>query len=66
VILPVKVHPWKPLELLVDWDQMKTQIAEGESKELKDRLSELEDAHKEGLISQDEYENKRAETLKDL
>jgi hypothetical protein len=67
MILPVKVHPEKPKRLLLDWDQMEAQaIDEGEKKALKDRLSELEDAYKEGLIAKDEYENKRAEILKNL
>lgn len=37
-----------------------------EKGDLKDRLRELEDAHKEGLISTVEYESKRADILKDL
>lgn len=64
VILPVKVHPEKPKQLLLDWDQMEVQvIVEDEKKELKDHLSELEDAYKEGLIAKDEYESKRVEIL---
>jgi hypothetical protein len=35
-------------------------------KNLKDRLSKLEDASKEELIVKDVYENIRAEILKDL
>ena len=33
---------------------------------LKDRLRELDDAYKEGLITTDEYESKRTEILKNL
>ncbi len=67
VILPVKVHPKKPKKLLLDWDRMETQVDDGgEKRELKDRLSELEGAYREGLIARDEYESKRAEILKDL
>jgi hypothetical protein len=67
VILPVKVHPEKPKQLLLDWDQMEAQVTvEDIRKNLKDRLSELEDASKEELIVKDEYENIRAEILKDL
>ncbi len=35
-------------------------------KDLKGRLSELEELYKEGLITKDEYDNKKAEILKDL
>jgi len=64
MILPVKVHPEKPGQVLLDWEQMGTQVLEGA--DLKDRLSELEDAYKEGLVTADEYESKRAEILKNL
>ena len=41
------MHPEKPKQLLLDLDQMEVQvIVEDEKKELKDRLSELEDAYK--------------------
>jgi len=64
MMLPVKVHPSKPKQLLLDWDQLEVQVPDqGEKRELKDRLSELEDAYKEGLIAQDEYERRRAEIL---
>jgi len=43
---------------------MKGLIPVEEKGQLKDRLRELEDARKDGLISQDEYENKRTELLK--
>ncbi len=63
----VKVHPEKPKQLLLDWDQMEAQVIdEGEEKALKDRLSGLEGAYKEGLIAKDEYESKRAEILKNF
>ena len=67
MILPVKVHPEKPKQLLLDWDQMEEQVInEGEEKALTDRLSGLEGAYKEGLIAKDEYESKRAEILKNF
>jgi hypothetical protein len=67
MILPVKVHPRKPKQLLLEWDRFEVQVNdEGEKKALKDRLSELEDAYKDGLIAKDEYESKRAEILKNL
>jgi len=85
-IIPVKVHPEKPKQLLLDWEQTGTQVqvmdaadlpvnvlevikglGEVEGKrDLKDKLSELEDAYKEELITVDEYESKRAELLKNL
>jgi hypothetical protein len=86
MVIPVKVHPEKPRRLLLDWEQMGTQVQVmhaadlpgnvlevikglGEvdgKRDLKDRLRELEDALKEELITVDEYENKRAELLKNL
>ena len=67
VILPVKVQPEKPKQLMLDWGQVEDQvIAEDEKKTFKDRLNELEDAYKEGLVEKAEYESKRAEILKDL
>ena len=89
MILPVKVHPEKPRQLLLDWEQMGTQVQQvqvlngadlpvnvaemikglgvvGGKKDLKDKLSELEAAYKEGLITEGEYDSKRAEILKNL
>ena len=52
---------------MLDWGQVEDQvIAEDEKKTFKDRLNELEDAYKEGLVEKAEYESKRAEILKDL
>jgi len=85
-IIPVKVHPEKPKQLLLDWEQTGTQVQVMDAadlpvnvleaikglgevdgkRDLKDRLSELEDAYKEELITVDEYESKRAELLKNL
>ena len=86
MILPVKVHPEKPRQLLLDWEQTGSQVQVMDAadlpvnvlevikglgvvdgkRDLKDRLSELEDAYKEKLITVDEYESKRAELLKNL
>lgn len=44
MISPVRVHLKKPKQLLLERDQMETQVVEeGEYKTLKDRLSELDD-----------------------
>ena len=67
MILPIKIHPQNPEQILIVWDDLELPAQGGaEDKELKDRLSELEEAYKGGLITKEEYESKRGEILKKL